>query len=409
MSKSKQILILGGGYAGLMAALRLAGQSKGLNLSITLINGLEHFVERPRLHEQATGTALKKRRIDHMLRGTGVQFLQGWVSKIEPEHNYVSVKTAEGEKQLSYHYLINALGSRVHRPVLPGLAQHAFTLDAYGPQTTPALAEKLNSYHPQVFGVLVVGGGATGIEAATQIRARYPLSQVGLVTQGEVGAFKGPEVQKHIQQALVEQAITLYEHCSVQAIQADGLVADQKHLPAEVIVWAGGFMASPLAKEAGLKVNERKQTLVDPYLRALTQANIYTVGDAACPVEEPGAPMRMSLFTALVSGATAAENIVAKIKGQPLKPLSYAWYGQGIALGLNDAVGFATYPNDMAWRLILRRKLAVNVRNFFVWYLGFVLEMERRIPGFFFWNGKKRYTKQKQSQNKPLISPNVER
>ena len=129
-------------------------------------------------------------------------------------------------------------------------------------------------------------------------------------------------------------------------------------------------------------------------LRSISHPNIFAVGDATCPIEELGAPMRMSLFTALVSGAQAAENIAAAIKGKPLKPLSFIWYGQGIALGPNDAVGFGTYPADRAWPLILRRKIAFRTRNFFIWYLLFALELERRFPGSFSWNGKGRYARQ---------------
>ncbi|MEZ4656287.1 MAG: hypothetical protein R2911_01810 [Caldilineaceae bacterium] len=58
--------------------------------------------------------------------------------------------------------------------------------------------------------------------------------------------------------------------------------------------------------------------------------------------------MRMSLFTALVSGAQAGENVAAAIHGKQPQPLSYVWYGQGIALGPNDAVGFNTFPGDAA-------------------------------------------------------------
>ena len=57
-SKNKHIVILGGGYAGVMTAVRLAGRTKRLNTKVTLVNGVGHFVERPRLHEQATGTRL---------------------------------------------------------------------------------------------------------------------------------------------------------------------------------------------------------------------------------------------------------------------------------------------------------------------------------------------------------------
>jgi hypothetical protein len=87
--------------------------------------------------------------------------------------------------------------------------------------------------------------------------------------------------------------------------------------------------------------------------------------------------------------------------------LSYAWYGQAIALGPADAVGFASYPADAPWRLVFRRKAAVSLRSFFIWYLVGALEIERRLPGFFFWNGKKRFRKSKHRAMK--IRPHVVR
>jgi NADH dehydrogenase FAD-containing subunit len=297
-----------------------------------------------------------------------------------------------------YDYLVNALGSRVSRYTIPGVHDHAFTLDPYGDLTSEALRAKLTAYGKNPFRVVVVGGGATGIEAATQVKGRYPHSDVSLVTQGRVGAFKGTRVQKHIIEALREQSIAMHENARVNRVEQAGVVLDSGKIPADIIIWAGGFMASPLAREAGLQVNAQDQVLVDPYLRSLSHPNIYAVGDAAYPVEEPGVPIRMSLFTALVSGAQAAENIAAEIKGKSAQPLSFVWYGQGIALGPQDAVGFGTYPADVAWPLILRRTLAVKIRDFFVWYLGLALELERRFPGSFYWNGKNRYAQQKRRQ-----------
>lgn len=397
-TQTKNILILGGGYAGVMAALRLAGRTKRLDITITLVNAVEHFVERPRLHEQATGLPPNQRPLAQMLRGTKVRFLQGWVTAIDPARQCVRVQTDHGEGQIPYDYLLKALGSQVNRLRVPGVAEHAFTLDPYGDLTTEALKTKLTAYGDRPFRVVVIGGGATGIEAATQIKGTYPHSDVALVTQGVVGAFKGERVQKHIAEALREQAIATHENVAVGRVEAGGVMLGSGRIEAEVVVWAGGFVASPLAREAGLPVNAQDQMLVDPYLRSLSYPNIYGVGDAAQPVEEPGVPMRMSLFTALVSGAQAAENISAELKGKAPQPLSFEWYGQGIALGPQDAVGFATYPADEAWPLIFRGSLAVRIRNFFIWYLGAALELERRFPGSFFWTGKKRYRKQKRRQ-----------
>jgi hypothetical protein len=82
---------------------------------------------------------------------------------------------------------------------------------------------------------------------------------------------------------------------------------------------------------------------------------------------------------------------VAHIKGKTPQPLSFAWYGQAIALGPKDAVGFATYPADVPIGPVYRGKTAVAMRNFFVWFLKAVLECERRFPGFLFWNGNLDY------------------
>ena len=273
--------------------------------------------------------------------------------------------------------------------------------------TTAVLAEKLKGFGSQPFKTLIVGGGATGIEMAGQLKGAHPQAEVTLITQGEAGAFKGPRLQKHIRAALAEQHISVLENSPVRAVKPDGVSLDSQFLPADLIIWAGGFMASPLAKEAGLPVNGRQQMFVDPYLRSLAQPNIYAVGDMASPVEEPGAPMRMALFTALVSGAQAADNIVAAIKGKPLRPLSFAWYGQGIAIGPRDAVGFNTYPVDKPAGPIFRRRTAVIIRNFFVWLLKAALEMERRFPGILVWNGRGRFAKQQKKKAGVSASVNV--
>ncbi|MEM7134360.1 MAG: FAD-dependent oxidoreductase [Chloroflexota bacterium] len=399
-TQTNNILILGGGFAGVMAALRVAHKTKRLDTAIILINGLEHFVERPRLHEAATGTSLKARPIPQMLRGANVSFQQATVTAIDPAAQCVHIQATDGGQILPYDYVINALGSRVNRLSVPGIDDHAYTLDSAGDLTTAALRAKLNGYHGQPMRAVVIGGGATGVETATQLKGMIPDSDVAIVTQGKLGAFKGERIQKHIVAAFAEQAITVYEESQVIRVEQNAVILATQQIPADVIVWAGGFQASPIARAAGIRVNKQDQMLVDPNLRSLSHPNIFGAGDAIMTVEEPGAPMRMSVFTALVSGAQVGDNVAALVRGRSPKPLSYVWYGQGIALGPRDAVGFSTYPADVAWPLIFRRCMAVKVRNFFVWYLTAALEMERRMPGSFFWNGKGRYQKRLQ-QHRP--------
>lgn len=395
-----RIVVMGGGYAGIMAALRIAGRTRKLKTTVTLINALDHFVERPRLHEQATGTNLNGKPIADMLRESKVRFVLGWVKKIVPGKRLALVDTAKGELSIPYDYLVNALGSQVDRRAIPGVSEYAYTLDPYGELTTKALGDKLTELETQQFKAIIVGGGATGIEMAGQLKDRHPQAGVTLVTQGKAGAFKGTRIQTHLMEALSEQQIDVFEYQKVLEVTSDGIVLDSGFMRAELVIWAGGFVASPLAKEAGIQVNGRNQMLVDPYLRSLSHPNIVAVGDMASPVEEPGAPMRMALFPALVSGAQAADNIVAAIRGKQPRPLSFAWYGQSIAVGPKDAVGFNSYPIDQPVGPIFRRKTAVSLRRFFVWFLKTTLELERRFPGFLFWNGRKRFEKQRRKDRK---------
>lgn len=395
-SKPTQILILGAGYAGLMAALRLSGKTKNLNVELTLVSSSPVFIQRPRLHHVATDQQVPEVPISDLIQGTRVSFIQGWVSSVDPLSHQVEVQMDGQARILRYDYLVFALGSRVDRPDLPGLCQHAYALDPSGSLGAKSLHEKLKTFEGVSKQVVVVGGGATGIEIAAEVRGLYPNLKVSVVTAEEFGSFKGPRVERHIRQAFQQQGIAVIENTKVRAVHQDSIeVMDGTRIPADITIWAGGFRATDLARKAGFKVNHLDQVIVGPYGRSLSHPEVYAVGDSSYPIEQPGNPMRMSLFTALVRGAHAADNLVARIKGAPQSPLSFAYYGQGIAMGPEDAVGFLGFPADKPVGPILRGKLAVHVRNFFVWLIFYFLVIERRFPGAFFWLGKNRYKKSK--------------
>lgn len=397
-----KIVIIGAGYAGMMATLRLSGKTRGQNVTITLINGVDVFIQRPLLHQVATNQDVPQKPIAEMLCGHAVHFVQGWVTALDPQQRLITVKTPEGLEQVGYDYLVYALGSVVDRESVPGVASHAYVLDPAGERGTVALRQKLQAIGNTTQRVVVVGSGPTGIEAATEISSFYPNLRVNLVTNGVFGAFKNKRVEQHLRQAFHAQGLQIYEQSPVREVKADEIVlstGDTIHY--DVLLWAGGFRTLPLARQAGLAVNpQRGQILVDPFLRSISHSDIYAVGDACDPVEDPGVKMRMSLLVAITSGAQAADNLVAQIKNQAQQPLSFGYYGQAISLGPNDAVGFGTTLDDQPFPLIFRGRLAVRMRAFFVWLLLYTLELERRMPGFYFWIGKGRYAAAKRRQVK---------
>ena len=146
-------------------------------------------------------------------------------------------------------------------------------------------------------------------------------------------------------------------------------------------------MAPSLSREAGLAVNELNQIVVDPFLRSISHPEIYAIGDAAHTREDPGVPVRMSAVTATIMGAHGADCLSAILLGKVPRPLSFAYLGQGIALGRHDAIGFNNYPDDKPRPPYFTGWLGYQIREVFVRYLATAVQR----PGIFVWLGKRRY------------------
>lgn len=340
-----RVVVVGGGYGGMTAALRAAGRTRRRGAQVTLIDMSHSFVERIRLHQLAAGQQLVRRPIARLLRGTGVTFIQGRVLRLDPQRCEVTVATPEGLRGIGYDYAIYALGSTVDTAAVPGVRDHALTLGS------EAAALTLRDALPRLAMVdghlVVVGGGLTGIEAAAEIAETYPELRVSLVTQEAFGAALSQRGRAYLRSAFDRLGIAVRDHASVVRMQARKLeVEGQAPIPFDLCLWAGSFSVLPLAREAGLAVNERGQVLIDPYMRSLSHPSLYAAGDAAAPASDPGAPIRMACATAMPMGAQAADNVSAAISGRPSQPFSFAYIQRCISLGRRDALIQFVHPDD---------------------------------------------------------------
>jgi NADH dehydrogenase len=388
------IVVIGAGYAGLLATVRLADKTRHQHVSITLVNASDHFVERLRLHQFAANGTLKPRPIADALRGTGVQFVQGLVTGINPAAHTITVQTDTESQQLSYDKLLYALGSTIDRDSIPGIRDHAYTLTPTGDHSAAGLREVLPTL-PAGARLVVCGGGATGIEAAAEFADAYPHLDVRLLTQGELGMFLGKPVAAYMRKSLQARGVTIQDHTTITEVREREIVTVGVAVPYDVCLWAGGFVVSSLARESGLSVNERDQILIDPYMRSISHPDIYAVGDAAYPLEEPGVHVRMSAFMACIMGAAGADSLAATLQGKTPKPFSFVYMGQGIALGHGNAIGFGNGPNDVPKAPYFTGRAGYAIREFFVNFLAGAPLLERRFPGSFWWMGKGRYQRLK--------------
>jgi NADH dehydrogenase len=394
-----RIVVIGAGYAGLLATVRLAGRLKreiqAGQAAITLINAADVFVERLRLHQYAAHQLLPFRPIADSLSSTGVSFRRGLITRLDLARRSLEVQTDEGTQPIGYDLLLYTLGSTIDRDRVPGVRDYAHVLTPSGPNSAEALRDLLPRLNAQADGgrLLVCGGGATGIESAAEFAAAYPHLQVQLVTQGEFGQVFGKRIAAYMRHSLAQRGVTITDHTTVTEVRAAAAqAANGAVFPFEACLWTGGFTVPRLARDAGLAVNERGQILIDPLMRSVSHPEIYAAGDAANPVEAPGVTaVRMAALTAAIMGAHVADNLAAQVQNKTARPLSFAYIGQGIALGPRNAIGFNNYPNDRPNPPYFTGRLGYEGREFFVRLLADLPKFERSRPGITFWPGHGRY------------------
>lgn len=368
------VIVIGAGYAGTLAALRLAGKSPETH--VTLINAADSFVERIRLHQLAAGQPLRRHSIPALLRGTNVDFVQGRVTAIQPSERLVLVEQDGVSRSYAYDKLIYALGSFGDASAIPGGREHALALS--GPDASLKLQAKLKA-NPQAR-VTIIGGGLTGIELSTEIAEAYPQAKVTLLTCEEIGPNLSSKGHTYALDALKRRGITVHEHVTAAEITADAvLTADGRRFATDLPIWTSGFGVSPLARDAGLAVNNRGQILIDPYLRSISHPEIFAAGDSAA------SGLRMACATAMPLGAHAADNVIALTNGQPLQPMRFSFVVRCISLGRHDAlvqrVDAVDQPRDQIYTGRLGSWLKEAICRYTVW----TLYIERRMPGVFHW------------------------
>jgi NADH dehydrogenase FAD-containing subunit len=390
-SASYDVVVLGAGYAGLMAALRLGGRK--VSLTTCLIGDRESFVERVRLQEQLVADLPSPLPpLAQWLAGTNVIFVAGRVASLEPEIGSVAVETDQGPVRIAFGRCIYALGSRTSVGAVPGAAAHAFRLDAGGGLRSAASLRERLRIAPDGCRAIIVGGGNTAVEAAAEIRAARPDFMVTMVAAGRAGDFgKGRRVERLVRARLESQNILLIDDDPIAEVGPDGPVSESGRLfPADFCVWAGGLRSPGIARDAGLAVDGTNRIWVDAALRSISHPRVLAIGDAARPVAPTGAAYRLSAFAALTSGAYASASLLTELRGKRPRPFSFSSYGQGVAIG-KEGIGFLSYPDDGDGYFVLTGRLALWIRNLFVRALVWFLRIERRWPGLgLFWIGRRR-------------------
>lgn len=358
MDTAHRIVILGGGYTGMVAAARLARRARKQNVRITLVNPSARFTERLRMHQIAAGHELADHRIADILSGTGVEFVQGWATSLDPVSGQVLV---DGTRTLAYDELIYALGSSTDTDTVPGAADHAWTLN--DPRVAHRFAERLNMVAAQGGAVAVCGGGLTGIEAAAEIAENHPGLRVTLISSGEPGAMMGAKARAYLNRAFDRLGVAREIGAAVTKVLPDGVeLAGGTVIPADLTLWTTGVRVAPLAAAAGIATDERGLIVVDETLRSVSHPNIHAVGDAAA-IRMPWGQIHGTCQSGIPTAAYTADTIARALRGKATKPFRFGYFHQPVSLGRRDAIIQFTKSDDTPGRCYLTGRAAVAYKE----------------------------------------------
>lgn len=361
---TQRIVVLGGGFAGLWAAIGAARKLDELGVApdrveVTLVDKSAFHSIRVRNYE--TDLAATRVAFDEVLPPIGVKRVEAEADDIDLAERRVLF--SGGREPLAYDRLVLALGSRVLRPPIPGLAEHAFDVDTYD------AASRLNAHiaalparppSPGRDTVLVIGGGLTGIEAAAEMPVKLrtafgaePQASPHVIIadrQPWIGSDMGEEARQVIDEALASLGVEKRPGVSVAAVDAEGVtLATGERIAAETVVWCAGLQAHPLAARFPGERDRFGRLPTDEFLKIKGMAAEFAAGDVGWFAIDGGAhSCVMSCQHGRPIGRFAGHNVVCDLLGLPMLPLKIEWYTTILDLGAWGAVCTAGWERRVA-------------------------------------------------------------
>ncbi len=398
---AQRIVILGGGFGGVYAAMALQKASRHrADIDITLVARENFFLFTPMLPQAAT-SSIDTHHIVVSLRRIlpRVRVLEAEIEAIDLAGHSVTITHGDGHPhQVPWDQLVIAVGGETNFFDLPGVAEHALTIrtlaDAVALRNRAidmleqAELEDDPEVRKRLLTFVVAGAGFAGIETAAEMDlfVRTAAKLYRNVKPSEVTTVVVdlrtrilPELSEELglwtQRTLEKRGVIFHLGVGVKSADANGVtLADGTRLQTQVFVWAGGVSANPLV--AALPIaNERGRVPVDADLAVPGYPGVWCVGDSAV-VTPPGggAPYPPTAQHALREGLHVARNVMAAIDGKPLRPFAYTAIGQMAHLGERQAVvmlgglKISGFPAWWLWRTYylfriptLERKIRVAI------------------------------------------------
>jgi len=379
-----RILLVGGGWVGTYAALRLERRLGPAEADVTLVSPENFMLYQPLLPEVASGTLEARHAVvplRRVLRRT--RLVHGGVTALDHDRRVATVDVGEDEtRELGYDHVAVGLGSVTRLLPVPGLPDHAigFATVADATWLRDHVLDRLEladaSRDPErrrrALTFVFVGGGYTGVEALGELQdlaaeacATYASLEPGdlrwilVEATDRILPIVDPGLSAYATRALRDRGVRVELSTTLERVE-DGCLhlSSGEALAADTLVWAAGVRPNPLAAELGLPVDDRGAIQVDATLAVRDTPGAWAAGDcAAVPdlVAGDGARAPATAQYAVREARTLGDNLAAAIRGDAPQPFRHRALGELITLGRHDGVA-----------QVLGR---VTLRGFVPWYL----------------------------------------
>ncbi|PZU08016.1 NAD(P)/FAD-dependent oxidoreductase [Sphingomonas sp.] len=375
--RKTQIVIVGGGAAGLELAARLGRRFGRRDHDIILVERNRTHIWKPLLHEVATGAL--DANIDEVgyrshCKRWGYRFFHGTLESVDTEARLIHLAPLmeDGRELISRHslrydYLVLAFGSITNDFGTPGVREHCMSLDSRAEADrfrdrllnhclAASRAMIANPDDDARVRVSIVGAGATGVELAAELyNAADALGYYGLevfdgrrleVTLIEAGPRILPALPDRLSHAaraeLEKLGVRVLTGVPVTQVTADAIVTrDGEAIPADLMVWAAGVRATPIAgRLGGLELTRSGQILTTATLQSVSDPHVFAIGDcASCTPPGRTQPVPPRAQSAHQMAACVYDNLIRLMDNRPLRAFIYKDHGSLVSLSRYSTLG----------------------------------------------------------------------
>jgi NADH:ubiquinone reductase (H+-translocating) len=358
-----KVLVLGGGFAGFTAAETLCNLAKNRDDVGVMVISKENFFTFWPMVPGVIGSDVDMRNIAQSLRRAliqaGASFRRAELKGIDFEGRCVFAD----DQEFPYDHLVLALGGQPNFFGIPGVEEHSLTMKGLGDalRIRDRVIERFEEatlargwVPDSKLTFVVIGGGATGVEVASEIHALvhealapdYPNIDVNRVrivlleAAPEILQELDPALRRAARTELVSRRIEVVTGVLAREVTANCVVlADGREIPTENVVWTAGNRPNAKIGELDLPLTERDGVIVDPYLRVPERQGVWSIGDCAAIPQQDGRVVPPTAQAATQEGYVVARNILSAIDGTgELEEFEYRPLGQLVELGSHFAV-----------------------------------------------------------------------